>query len=245
MKNVSIVFLLIFVAANMFGQESTNDRKSIDVKLYTNFSFTPQYLYYENDSTNGSSRNGYKENINIFNFSPSIVFYNKKGNSSEIEISRLNFSNDYNKEYNELDSTGAILNTISESKQKHFDLYLRYEYKWRLFKKKDLGKFKTILGFSGTPFVSWNKYEPMLSSENPYSTTTVGIYLSVIPRIEYSINKKLYLDLNVPISVVTANFTSTNNEDPTLPVEQRTQSTFDFYNGPLSYAIRFGVGLRI
>lgn len=245
MKNINFVFILLLVSVNLFGQNDLKKKKTIDFKLYSNFDLSSKYIDYEIDTINGISRNEYMKEINGFNFSPSLVFYTKKGNSSEIEISRLDYSHKFNKEYTLLDSTGALLNVISGNTQKQFELYLRYEYKLRLFKKKDWEKIKPIIGFSGTPFVIWDKIDPLLNTEFKKTKTIVGLYLSVIPRIEYSISERWYLDLNIPIAISTIHYTSIKNEDPSLSPEERTRNIIDFYNTPVSFAIRFGIGFRI
>jgi len=243
MRNVNFVILLLLVSVNLFGQNNFDDKKPIGVKLYSNFDFSSKYINYETDTINGTSLNGYMKEINGFNFSPSLVFYTKKGNSSEIEISRLKYSNNFNQEYTQLDSSGAILNIFAGNTQKRFELYLRYEYKLSLFKKKDWKKIKPIIGFSGTPFLTWDKTEPILNTEFTKNRTIVGLFLSVIPRIEYSINERWYLDLNIPLAIVTTHYTSIRNNDPSL--EERSRNIFDFYNGPISYAIRLGIGFKI
>ena len=245
MKSAIFVILLLFIYVNLFGQNDLNEKRLIDFKLYSNFDFSSKYINYETDTINGTSKNEYVKEINGFNFSPSLVFYSKKGNSSEIEISRLDYSNKYNEKYTILDSTGAILNVMSGNTHKQFELYLRYEYRLKLFKKKDWKKTKLILGFSGTPFVVWDKTEPVLNTEFTKHKTIVGFYLSVIPRIEYSISERWYLDLNIPVAIFTSHYTSFRNEDPSLPSEERSKNIFDFYNGPISYAIRLGIGFKI
>ena len=77
------------------------------------------------------------------------------------------------------------------------------------------------------------------------SKTIIGLYLSVIPRIEYSINERWYFDLNIPVAIVTTHYTVIKNEDPLLSSEERTKEYMDFYNTPVSLAIRLGIGFRI
>ncbi len=245
MKSVNFIFVLLLVSVNLFGQNDLKKKRSKDFKLYSNFDFLSKYLDCEIDTISGISRNEYVKEINGFNFSPSLVFYTKKGNSSEIEISRLDYSNKFNKEYTLLDSTGSLLNVISENTQKQFELYLRYEYKLRLFKNKDWEKIKPVIGFSGTPFIIWDKIDTLLNTEFKKTKTIVGLYLSVIPRIEYSISERWYFDLNIPIALATTHYTYLRNEDPELSLEERSKKNSDFYNTPVSLAIRLGIGFKI
>lgn len=241
MNRLSIIILL-FLSVNLYGQENT---ERVDFKLYTNYDYSPKYIYYESGDTNGISLREYEKEINGFNFSPALVFYNKKGNSFEIEISRLRFSNKFNKVYTLIDSTGNVSTILSGDNNKQFELFLRYEYKLYIFKKKDWKTIKPIIGFSATPFVQWSKYDPLLSTEYSSSKTTVGLYLSVIPRIEYVLNERWYLDLNIPLSLVTSHYTRIRNDNSSLPINERAENIFDLYNTPISFAIRFGIGFKI
>jgi hypothetical protein len=151
----------------------------------------------------------------------------------------------YNKEYSVVDSIGALENIISEDYEKLFEFYLRYEYKLALFKKKGWEKFKPVIGFSASPYIQWNKHQPGLSNAFPTSRTTVGLFMSVIPRVEYQLNDHWYLDLNLPLSILTMNYITNRTNNPNLPIEDRTSHIIDFHNGPIAFAVRFGVGYMI
>ena len=235
MNRICFLFLL-FLSTKLLSQEST---ERVDIKLYTNFDYTPKYLYNDSDTLRE-----YEKEINGFNFSPAMVFYSQNGNSNEIEISRFRLSNIYNKEYRLIDSLGAE-EIFSANYEKQFELFLRYEYKLALFKEKEWEKFKTVIGFSATPYFQWIKHQPEVSYEFSSSRTTVGLFLSVIPRVEYKLNDRWYLDLNIPLSLVTMNYITNKSNNPLLPVEDRKVSIIDFHNGPIAFAVRFGVGYMI
>ena len=241
MRNLALASVLL-LSFNLFSQELT---EKVTLKLYTNFDCSPKYIYHDTNTANGTTLREYEKEINGFNFSPAIVLNSKKGNSSEIEISRFRYSNKYAKEYSVIDSTGAVENTLSGSYNKQFELFLRYEYKLHLFKKKDWETIKPILGFSASPFFQWKKSEPLLSNEYTSSNTSVGLYLSIVPRVEYVINERWYLDLNIPIALVTTHYARIRHNSPNLPIDERVETIFDFYNCPVSFAIRFGIGVKI
>ena len=245
MKGINFLFILLFSTVWLFAQNEVKEQKLKALKLYSNFSLSSYYLEYGKDTTNGTSQMEYAKTFNGFNFSPAFVFYLKNGNSSEIEISRLNFSNNYNKEYTVVDSTGTVSNVISGNNQKHFDFYFRYEYKLMLLKNKEQKKFSPVIGFSATPFFIWEKTYPLLSTDFPKTRTRAGLYLSVIPRIKYNINEKWFFDLNTPVAFSTYQYTYIKNENPVLNIADRKTTVFDFYNTPLSIAVRFGIGFKI
>src|SRR5690606_10306236 len=116
-----------------------------------------------------------------------IVFHNKKGFSTEIEVSRFRYSSEYIKKYNYNDSTHKVENVLSEGRNKQFELFIRYEYKQTLFAKKEWKRFKPLIGLSATPFVQCTKFEPRISTAYASSKLSVGIFISLIPRIEYTL----------------------------------------------------------
>lgn len=240
MNKLSFIFLL-FLSGTLLGQEQA---KKIDVKLFTNFDFTPKYIYLNKD-TNWNENIEYNREINGFNFSPAIVFHNKKGNYSEIEISRLNYKSTYNEDYFVLDSSDSHNDVLSSEYKMQFEIFLRYEYKIVLFKKKDWKKLKPIIGFSATPFYHWEKEEPMVSSGFSKSASYFGLSLSLVPRVRYNLNEKWYLDFNVPVSLFNLSYNTFKNENPAISIENRRESSIDFYNTPIGFAVRFGVGYML
>lgn len=228
------------MSGTLWGQEQA---KKIDIKLYTNFDYTPEYIYHNSDTINETIEQN--NEFNGFNFSPAIVFYNKKGNSSEIELSRLSYKNAFNKKYYVLDSTASHIAVFSGEYKQQFDIFLRYEYKIFLFKKNEWEKLKTIIGFSAMPFYHWEKEDPLLSSGFSTSSSYIGLSLALVPRIEYNINERWYFDFNVPVSILRANFMTFKNNNPAISIENRVESVINFYQTPISFAIRFGVGFRL
>jgi len=236
---ISCLFLVII---SSFGQDTMRNN---GLMLYTNFDFNPMYLYMESETMNDTTRVIYQKEWNGFSFSPAFIHYNKKDNSSEIEISRLKFENDYVKEYTVEDSTGEMIEVLSGAIVKQFELFLRYEYKVRLFKDKDWEKINPSIGFSATPFFKWYRNDPLVTTEFSSSNTDIGVYFSVIPGIEYCINDKWYIGLNMPLAILTACYTTITNDNPIVSVNERKQSSISYYNLPVGIAIRIGIGFRI
>jgi hypothetical protein len=232
----------MLLSGTLFGQEQA---EKIDVKLYSNFDYNPKYMYHRPDSTYGTSDVEYNREINGFSFSPAIVFHNSKGNSHELELSRLSYKNSYIKKYYVKDSSENHIDIYSGELKAQFEVFLRYEYKILLFKKKDWKKLRPIIGFSATSFYHWEKEEPMMSSLFSESISSLGLSLSLVPRVRYNLNDRWYLDFNVPVSILTASYTTYKNEDHALSIENRKKSIIDFYNTPISLAVRFGIGFTI
>jgi hypothetical protein len=104
-------------------------------------------MYHRPDSTYGTSDVEYNREINGFNFSPAIVLQNSKGNSHELELSRLSYKNSYVKKYYVKDSSEKHIDIYSGELKTQFEAFLRYEYKILLFKNKDWKKLRSNSGY--------------------------------------------------------------------------------------------------
>jgi len=233
--------LLGAISMTVYSQNSTHP---VSIALYSNFNLNSNYITHGQGPSEGTIHTEFEREFYGFNFSPAVEINTDKGNYHSVEISRLAYNNNYNKEYYIVDSTGAISQVLSASTAQAFNCFLRYEYTITLFKKQNWEKFGTAIGFSATPFFRWSKSNSSISSEFPVTKTGTGIYLSVIPRLTYSFSEKWFIDLNVPLALVTAQYNSIKTDNPVLPVNQRNTATFDFHQGPIGVAVRLGVGYR-
>lgn len=241
-KTKQVILLLLLISSMSFAQDTT---KSKSIKIYSNYDFSSWYLYAISDAAVATGNFGVEQETNLFYFSPVFAWNNKKGNSFEIEISRFR----YHKNYQKIDD--LIVDTEQEfilgpdSKIKEFELFFRFEYKIKLFKKKDLGKFSPSLGFSIMPFITNYKSEPTQSSIFPHSKFRAGAKFSIIPGLEYKINENWYLDLNIPLDAGSIFYQSNKNGDPSLNINEQANDYFVLSLTPFNYALRFGIGLRI
>lgn len=241
-KQIVILVVLSTISLWAYSQDTP---KKLSFLFYSNFDLSSRYLYRGEGSTDGVSHRLYTREFNGFGFSPAVKIKNPRGNAHYLEISRLRYDNDYSEEYFYVDSTGVASPAIAGEDVRHFECYLRYEYSLGLFKRRNWEKLGLSLGFSACPFFNRNKTIPLLSSEYPITTTSTGVYLSVIPRIEYNINEKWFLDVNLPLALVTAEYMLTRIDNPAIEPNQRLNGIFDFRQGPIGVAVRLGLGFRL
>ena len=241
MKRLTLIILML-TPALLLAQEK---ERTIDFKFYGNINLYQKYTYHDYVWSNNQSHVEYKREVSGFNFSPAITINKANGNGHEFELSRLGFSNNYDKSYLQSDSTGLITNVIGEYSTKSFDLTLRYEYQVGLFKKKDWEKLKLTLGFSLAPFISTSNFTPMTSTSFTTSVTSYGLATSLIPRIKYALNEKWYLDFNIPFNINNLYVNTVNNQNPAIPVDQRKETTINAYSGPINASIRIGIGVNL
>ena len=119
---------------------------------------------------------------------------------------------------------------------------LRFDYNIPLF---SVEKKQFYLGFSNEPIFAYGNTLPYTSSSFPIEFIEVKNIIAVMPRFIKNINKKIFLDFNVPISLFSATFRYENNKNPILPIYQQRKSTFETGFLPANFQFRMGVGMRI
>lgn len=121
----------------------------------------------------------------------------------------------------------------------------RYEYNIRFFRSKEEARLRPCLGFSVNPYYSYLRYSPMVSSSFPAKGHMVGANLFLIPRVQYIINKKWFIDLNIPLHLAGIEANIKRIENPTMPDHERGTSTIEFSEFPAIFQFRIGLGLNL
>lgn len=101
------------------------------------------------------------------------------------------------------------------------------------------------IGISAMPYYQQTAFTPVLATEYPAATSRGGVKAYVIPRINYAISSKLFVDLNIPICIADMYFERNSKTNPNLLPQDQKNSTGNFDGIPKLYSIRIGVGLNI
>ena len=240
----SIILLAAFILSglSLIGQEST---KTKSIKLYSNYSWISTQTNIGFDSTGQVSTVARNLDVQLGYFTPALSFPSANGNFQEIELSKIVIGNTRNEVLNVVDSTGKS-SLVSVLRKKNNTIAFRYEYDVLLFKKKNAdSKLKTYLGLSVNPYFSHTKYSSSIASMFTTSQNSFGALIAIIPRINYNINEKLFVDFNIPMNIIDMNVTSDITENPAIPVPQRSISTLNFSQLPDQFLVRFGLGFRV
>ena len=239
-----IFFLLTFLLSGLttFGQEN---QKNKIVKLYTNLSLTSTETSLSFDTTNLTSTIEKNKETQIGYFTPSITFVLPNGNFQEFELSRLVINNTNSETIIINDSPGKTIQTVSGQRTTNILIAFRYEYDIMFFKKKEEAKLRPYLGFGVNPYFSNSKYRPIVSNLFPINQNNFGVTLSIIPRLNYNLNEKWFVDFNIPINLADINWTFDKVDNPTLTEQQRTTTTIEYSTFPSKFLFRLGLGLRI
>lgn len=223
------------------GQENPKTKM---VKLYTNFSLTETTSNIGFDTLGRTSVVAKNQDIHMGYFSPAFAVALPNGNFHEFEISNVLINNTKNETEFIVDSNGTTISGSILRKNQNM-IAVRYEYDFLFFKKKTEAKLKSYLGLSVNPYFSNTRYSSNITAAFPSSQNSLGALIAVIPRLNYNINERWFLDLNIPINIIDMNVVNNKTENPVLTAEQRSITTINFAQMPSQYLMRFGVGFRV
>ena len=153
----------------------------------------------------------------------------KKGNYYEIQSGGINFR-----------KNASVTNTYLST---GFDL--KFEHGRKVLKSLKSEKWNTFLALRASYTGAYNSVRPLVSSSFNYFQFNSSVNVSLIPKIEYNFNNRLYMDFSVPLNLFTY-FNSQNvTENPGLPLEERktTSNSINVFNNYTSPVV--GFGLRI
>ena len=236
MRIIALACLGIF-SISSFAQ-SDLDRKTVSFKVYNELSYYRTYRY-----VNLSSSLFGVESVEVsetrFLHPTFAIQWNGVGkNAHEIELS--SFSLLQTNESERIDTvTGTTL-----SKTLRSDISFRYE--WTFSARRSANEKWLLAATLGAQPYFWSQEESYaLTNVFPSTQIRVGTRINLGARLNYAINDHLYLDINLPVPVFDVHNTSFKQENPDLPEEQRSTSTFELDMFPSYLAFRFGVGYRI
>ncbi|MCB0733179.1 MAG: hypothetical protein H6608_05045 [Flavobacteriales bacterium] len=160
----------------------------------------------------------------------------------EFELSRLSFWNRDNQVV--VQDSLFLPMTISGANVRGVYAAARYEYMQELHKTDENRKTKIYLGGSAQPFFYRNVVRPLNSQSFPTTDISAGIKLALIPRVTQNLTDKLFLDVNIPIQMVTTDVTHNRVENPSFTASQQSISTINFMMD-MKYMLRAGIGYRL
>lgn len=154
-----------------------------------------------------------------------LTVYNRKQNFHEIQFNELtNYS------------TPSSLCSFFSS---------RYSINWVLLKKKH-PKIQPILGVGFSPFYYFDSNE-----SNGYyaikNLTRVGINAEFLPRIQWNLSSKIFLELNVPLRVMNLSYQKTHIDNAMIPTSQSNTWGFNFSSigSIFHFAMYTGIGIHL
>lgn len=234
--------LMIIVFKIGWGQNTNLDYKSA-LKTYNLTTFEEQSKSRRLNDTSSYRIQNSSTSLQILH--PTIAFQwkSKKNNFHEIELTSLVLGKNGTKTeiINDTTNNSQIINGENLTTTA---ISLRYEYILNFNKSKD-SRFVPSIGFGINPYYRQNNYSPKISSSFPTSEISVGMRTFITPRLTYFVNSKLFIDINIPLCFFDTFYFIDKEDNPSVPVQQRTITTFNYNQFPKILSGRLGVGLKI
>ena len=241
MKTFLLFFTLVLISIPSISQE-TESRYSL--KLYNLVSYEKFLTTVPiHDSTISHFRNSYSE----FRFlHPTIAFEwrNASNNSHQIELVSLNFgTREYISEY--VDSANLQQGVFHEGYSVvQTKVAVRYEYIIN-FAKASENKLKFTLGLGAILYFNKRNFHPMVASSFPLHETQFGLRTFVTPGLTYKVSPRVSVELNSPLSFSDFYIDRIKEENPALPIPERSSSSQNFQTFGPFFSARLGVGIRL
>jgi hypothetical protein len=243
MKNKPLTLLLLIIVVKTGWTQNTNLDYKNALKFYNLTTFEEQT---KSRRLNDSSSYRYQyTNTTLQILHPTIAFQwkSKKNNFHEIELTSLMLGK-IGTQTEITNDTTINGQTISRSNLKTTVISARYEYILNFNKSKD-SKFVPSIGFGINPYYRQNNYSPKISNSFPTSEISVGMRTFITPRLTYFVTSKLFIDVNIPLCFFDTFYLVDKEDNPVIPVQQRTITTFNYSQFPKILSGRLGVGLKL
>lgn len=106
-------------------------------------------------------------------------------------------------------------------------------------------KIDPYIGLSSQLFMDFNKSIPATSNVFERSELDIGVIFSVVPGININLNKRLAVNLNVPMGLWEIKYNKTNLENPAIPPNEQTNSKLVTEFIPKQLRFRLGISYHI
>lgn len=137
----------------------------------------------------------------------------EKENFNELELLRLRINSNLRWDKN-----------LSE-----LDFHLGYNYNFRILKKSE--KLKLFIGVGAEPYFYKTSKVPLVSTDYKYVGSDLGMDITIIPRCQFRLNKRIGIEAKVNIGTMNFNKSTEINKNPIIPIGLRKHVSYDFLLG--------------
>jgi len=243
MKKKLLTLLLIIIVAKIGWSQNTNLDYRSALKIYNLTTFDDQT---KSRRLNNTSSYRYQyTNTTLQILYPTFAFQwrSKKNNFHEIELTSLMLGKIGTKTEIVNDTTNNR-QTISGGDLTTTAISVRYEYIFNFNKSKDR-KLVPSIGFGINPYYRQNNYLPKISSSFPLSDISIGMKAFITPRLTYFFTSKLFIEVNIPLCFFDTFYFVDIENNPAIPVQMRTITTFNYTQFPKFLSGRLGIGIKL
>jgi len=185
-------------------------------KRIISLSMYKSIMYYGGNTSSASV-------ISLGNFTPAVAWGMENDDFHEIEVTKLNFS--------------------SRNSSFNLGLGVNYTYNWKVIEAKS-STYNFYVGTGINPSFSTSHNTSTVSTNFPYSNTSVGVNLSIVPLFRWNVSDKFFLNFSAPYRYYNYSYNYSNNENPATPLEQRKQIINSSKIFPNDFTVRVGIGIK-
>lgn len=207
---------------------ATSQEKFNAIKVFSGYEYSRESKV--DNSVNEFHTNGDFNLLNSISYS-----FGKKDKFHEIELLRIvsGFQRD------EIKFNGIITNG---NKIFETEIMLRYSYNFQLTTNSQ--KVKSYLGIGLFPYFTNIKSKPLFGNSFEIKNQNFGITTEIIPRLNYSFNKSIFLDVNIPVSIFDVRLERRRIENPEIPLRQQIDYQLRKNFLPILVRASLGIGYK-
>lgn len=228
---LSSLFLFIFSLSTAQDQNRT-----VALKLYANLDlWNSLYELREGGTTIKRAAK------NFLYLSPAVTIWGNNKNFQEIELSKVSIAeNTY-----QLIEQNNFRSELREGEiTRSLEFAFRYEYSFLLTSAEN-SKLNTYFGLSASPFFQKIDVKPNITNAFPTHYTSFGLDFSLVPRINYYIAERVFIDLSVPVNIGRLGYYTIREDNLAIPLPQQRSGRFDTSLFRGNSIIRLGAGIKI
>ncbi len=240
LRSFVILFLFCLINVNLFSQEKEEKKYWLTTSLNV---FVP-ISHSASKNIGFDYHSTYHYQMEHKNFlSPGIGVKIEKNNLwfQEYSLSYLNAKKDDYYVVDVIEQQGVTV-PVRGIETTSVGLNLRVEY-GKLISPKNMSRLKYGLSLSIDPYFNYFKDEPITSALIPVFSYRIGGELSIIPRIEVALSRRIHMNIKLPMGINRFSYEHFKIDDPLLADEKKEVNHF-FNEFGMKY-FQSNVGLNI
>ena len=184
------------------------------------------------------------EDASIYdNLSFALEFKTKSNQIHEFEILKLSFVDLHSKSviYRHENNDSQI-----SAGQENLTFNFAFKYKYKTVSFIENNNFSFFLYTSQLSYYSKINNRPLISTAYHTKNAILFTAFSVIPAISYNYGNLIYIDLNIPVDILSFGVKRSQIDNPALPEDLRTGTSFYVNNFfPFKLYVKLGIGFKI
>lgn len=237
-----ITLILVAFILQAGAQDNT---PNMAIKLYGNLSLLYDRFQTPADTAKGTTTVFINKTQNAGNITPGFAWFHQNGNFQEFELIRLSVYHSETALFTQNNQTGGLTNKNQTVNSSQFALVTRYEYNRQMGRKNENKKLTWYAGMAVRPFYTFYKFLPQSSNSFPEKSHAFGLSLAVVPRINYALSKKWFIDVNIPITLAENRNQALRVQNPAFTAQQQKSFTVNYTLFPSHFSGRFGISYRL